>query len=95
MGGQARGLRRWRVGRRADSTSHHYSRPPLGFRHGDARLGLTDLHAFRKPGDRKSIVIMNLHPSFSLEPRGPARTYPFADNAIYEINIDTEPATST
>jgi hypothetical protein len=54
--------------------SHHYSGPALGFPHGDARLDLTDLYAFGKPGDdRKSILIMNVHPSFSLEPRGPTR----------------------
>jgi len=70
--------------------SHHYSGPALGFPHGDARLDLTDLYAFGKPGDdRRSILIMNVHPSFSLEPRGPTRTDPFADQAIYEIKIDT------
>ena len=31
--------------------SHHYSGPALGFPHGDARLDLTDLYAFGKPGD--------------------------------------------
>jgi hypothetical protein len=49
--------------------SHHYSGPALGFPHGDARLDLTDLYVFGKPGDdRRSILIMNVHPSFSLEP---------------------------
>jgi hypothetical protein len=39
--------------------SHHYSGPSLGFPHGDARLDLTDLYAFGKPGDdRKSILII-------------------------------------
>ena len=71
--------------------SHHYSGPALGFPHGDARLDLTDLYAFGKPGDAsKSILIMNVHPSFSLEPRGPTRTDPFADQALYEIKIDTD-----
>lgn len=70
--------------------SHHYSGPALGFPHGDARLDLTDLYAFGKPGDdAKSILIMNVHPSFSLDPRGPTRSDPFADEAIYEIKIDT------
>ena len=70
--------------------SHHYSGPALGFPHGDARLDFTDLYAFGKPGDdRKSILIMNVHPSFSLEPRGPTRSDPFADEAIYELKIDT------
>jgi hypothetical protein len=59
--------------------SHHYSGPALGFPHGDARLDLTDLYAFGKPGDdSRSILVMNVHPSFSLEPRGPTRSDPFA-----------------
>lgn len=70
--------------------SHHYSGPKLGFPHGDARLDLTDLFAFSKPGDSsKSILIMDVHPSFSLEPRGPTRSDPFAHEAIYEFKIDT------
>src|SRR5207245_2228480 len=44
--------------------SHHYSGPDWAFPHGDARLDLTDLYAFPKPGDAgKSILIMNVHPS--------------------------------
>lgn len=71
--------------------SHHYSGLALGFPHGDARLDLTDLFAFGKPGDdRKSVLIMNVHPSFSLEPRGPTRSDPFAHDAIYELKIDTD-----
>lgn len=31
--------------------SHHYSGPNIGFPRGDARLDLTDLYAFPKPGD--------------------------------------------
>ena len=30
--------------------SHHYSGPDYGFPQGDARLDLTDLYAFPKPG---------------------------------------------
>jgi hypothetical protein len=38
--------------------SHHYSGSDFGFPHGDARLDLTDLYAFLKPGDpRKSFVM--------------------------------------
>jgi hypothetical protein len=44
--------------------SHHYSGPNWGFPCGDARLDLTDLYAFPKPGNAgKSILIMNVHPS--------------------------------
>jgi hypothetical protein len=44
--------------------SHHYSYPDSVFPRGDARLDLTDLYVFPKPGDSaKSILIMNVHPS--------------------------------
>ena len=70
--------------------SHHYSGPEYGFPHGDARLDLTDLYAFPKPGDpEKSILIMNAHPSESVNPPGPTTCEPFATTAIYELNIDT------
>jgi hypothetical protein len=70
--------------------SHHYSGPNLGFPHGDARLDLTDLYAFPKPGDPgKSILIMDVHPSVGLSPEGPTTPEPFAPTAIYELKIDT------
>src|SRR6476660_5273788 len=70
--------------------SHHYSGPDFGFPHGDARLDLTDLYAFPKPGDpRKSILIMNVHPSAFVNPPGPTSTEPFAPEALYELKIDT------
>ena len=51
--------------------SHHYSGPDFGFPHGDARLDLTDLYAFPKPGEAdKSILIMNVHPSAVVNPPG-------------------------
>ena len=71
--------------------SHHYSGPNVGFPHGDARLDITDLFAFPKPGDaQKSILILNVHPSFSLEPLEPTRVDPFASDALYEFKIDTD-----
>ena len=70
--------------------SHHYSGPEYGFPHGDARLDLTDLYAFPKPGDPgKSILIMNVHPSVSVNSPGPTTCEPFATTAIYELKIDT------
>jgi hypothetical protein len=70
--------------------SHHYSGPNLGFPHGDARLDLTDLYAFPKPGDAsKSILIMNVHPSVGFNPAGPTTDDPFATEAVYELKIDT------
>ncbi len=70
--------------------SHHYSGPDFGFPHGDARLDFTDLYAFPKPGDAsKSILIMNVHPSFGVNPPGPTTDEPFATEAVYELKIDT------
>jgi hypothetical protein len=77
--------------RRSQFMSHHYSGPDFGFRHGDARLDLTDLYAFPKSGDAgKSILIMYLHPSVGLNPTGPTTDDPFAPQAIYELKIDTD-----
>src|SRR5579862_4701540 len=71
--------------------SHHYSGPNFGFPHGDARLDLTDLYAFPKPGAAgKSILIMNVHPSTSVLPHGPTVADAFAPDAIYELKIDTD-----
>jgi hypothetical protein len=70
--------------------SHHYSGPNVGFPRGDARLDFTDLYAFPKPGDPgKSILIMNVHPSFGVNPPGPTTAEPFAPEALYELKIDT------
>src|SRR5271170_3180827 len=70
--------------------SHHYSGPDFGFPRSDARLDLTDLYAFPKPGDMgKSILIMNVHPSASVVPPGLTTTEPFAPEAMYEFKIDT------
>ena len=70
--------------------SHHYSGPDYGFPHGDARLDLTDLYPFPKPGDKhKSIFVMNVHPSAGVNPPGPTTDVPFAPEAVYELKIDT------
>jgi hypothetical protein len=70
--------------------SHHYSGPDTGFPHGDARLDLTDLFAFPKPGHSgKSILVMNVHPSASIVPPGLTPSEPFAPDALYEFKIDT------
>jgi hypothetical protein len=71
--------------------SHHYSGPDYGFPHGDARLDLTDLYAFPKPGEAgKSVLIMNVHPSAGVNPAGPTIAEPFAPGAMYEFKIDTD-----
>ncbi len=70
--------------------THHYSGPNFGFPRGDARLDFTDLFAFPKPGDpSKSTIIMNMHPSFGLNPPGSTTTEPFASEALYELKVDT------
>ena len=69
----------------------YYSGPDISFPHGDARLDLTDLFAFPKPGDSgKSILIMNVHPSAVLLSQEPTTREPFAADALYEIKIDTD-----
>src|SRR5437868_15449979 len=71
--------------------SHHYSGPNFVFPHGDARLDYTDLFAFPKPGDpSKSILIMDVHPSFDVLQSGPTTAEPFAPEGLYEIKIDTD-----
>src|SRR6266436_9835349 len=71
--------------------SHHYSGPDFGFPQGDARLDLTDLYAFPKPGEAdKSILIMNVHPSAVVDPPGPTIAEPFSPEALYELRIDTD-----
>src|SRR5258708_35700743 len=70
---------------------HHYSGPNLVFPGGDARLDYTDLFAFPKPGDpSKSILIMDVHPSFDVLQSGPTTAEPFAPAGLYEIKIDTD-----
>ncbi len=70
--------------------SHHYSGPDLGFPHGDARLDITDLFVFPSPANaQKSILILNAHPSVSLDKLAPTRLDPFASDALYEFKIDT------
>lgn len=71
--------------------SHHYSGPDYGFPHGNARLDLTDLYAFPKPGaPDRSILVMNVHPSSTIVPLGPTIAEPFAADALYELKIDTD-----
>jgi Domain of unknown function (DUF4331) len=71
--------------------SHHYSGPNFAFPRGDARLDYTDLYAFPKPADpSKSILIMDVHPSFDVIQSGPTTAEPFAPEALYEIKIDMD-----
>jgi uncharacterized protein DUF4331 len=70
--------------------SHHASGPNFGFPRGDARLDMTDLYAFTKPGDpAKSIIVLNVHPSFRLDSPEPTTSEPFKPGALYEVKVDT------
>src|SRR5258707_13130248 len=69
--------------------SHHASGPNFGFPRDDARLDMTDLYAFAKPGDSdKSILIINVHPSSRLDSPKPTTTEPFKPGAMYEFKFD-------
>jgi hypothetical protein len=70
--------------------SHHYSGPDFGFPSGDARLDLTDVYVFPKPGaPGRSILMMNVHPSSTVVNPAPTVREPFSPDALYEIRIDT------
>jgi Domain of unknown function (DUF4331) len=71
--------------------SHHASGPNFGFPRGDARLDMTDLYVFAKPGDAgKSILVLNVHPSVAVNPPGRTTKEPVAPGALYEFKIDTD-----
>ena len=68
--------------------SHHASGPNFGFPRGDARLDMTDLYAFTKPGNpAKSIIVLNVHPSFRLDSPEPTTSEPFKPGALYEVKV--------
>ena len=70
--------------------SHHASGPNFGFPRDDARLDMTDLYAFTKLGEpAKSIIVLNVHPSFALASPEPTTSEPFKPGALYEFKIDT------
>src|SRR5262249_44136633 len=71
--------------------SHHSSGPDFSFPRGDARLDITDFYAFPKRGDPvKSILILNVHSSVSINPPGSTTREPFAPGSLYQIKIDTD-----
>jgi Domain of unknown function (DUF4331) len=80
-----------RLKKRESRMSHHVCGPNFTFPHGDARLDMTDLYAFTKPGDPgKSIIVLNVHPSMGVNPLAPTTREPFAPEALYEIKVDTD-----
>ncbi|MGW9213924.1 DUF4331 family protein [Embleya sp. NPDC055664] len=62
--------------------SHHLSGPDLRSPKDDARLDLTDLFVFCRPGGR-TVLIMNVHPIAGAG----ATLHP---DAVYRINVDTD-----
>jgi hypothetical protein len=71
--------------------AHHYSGPDFSFPYGDARLDHCDLFVFPAPERTgRSVFVMNVHPSFGLNPPGPTTPEPFAPNAIYELKLDAD-----
>ena len=76
--------------------THHYSGPSFGFPRSDPRLDFTDLFAFPNPRDASSsTIIMNMHPSASIDPKKPfnqqdsTTNEPFAAEGLYELRVDT------
>src|SRR5260370_32684229 len=68
-----------------------YLAPTLVCPGGDAALDYTVLFVFPKRGDpSKSILIMDVHPSFDVLQSGPTTAEPFAPEGLYEIKIDTD-----
>jgi hypothetical protein len=52
---------------------------------------MTDLYAFPKPGQPdRSVLVLNVHPSFAVNPLGPTTKEPFAPGALYQFKIDTD-----
>src|SRR6267378_1570604 len=76
--------------------SHHASGPNFGFPLGDARLDMTDLYAFPKPGQPdRSVLILNVHPSYAVNPLGPTTKEPFARGAHEPLACATKATSSS
>src|SRR5580658_6300225 len=66
------------------------SNPTSSYRRDKTQASRAPLAFAAKPGDvSKSIIILNVHPSFSLNPPGSTTAEPFAPGALYEIQFDT------
>ena len=71
--------------------SNHFSGPDLRFPGDDARLDITDLYAFPKPGQADAtVLVMDVCPSVSINPPGPTSADGLAAEAAYEFRIDTD-----
>jgi len=64
--------------------SDHLDAPGLQSPNMDARVDITDIYVFQKPGDaNKSILIFNVNPV------APTLADSFAPEAVYELKVDT------
>ena len=64
--------------------SDHLDAPGLKSPNIDARVDITDIYAFQKPGDAsKSVLILNVNPI------APTLADSFASEAVYELKVDT------
>ena len=64
--------------------SDHLDAPGLKSPNMDARIDITDIYAFQKPGDATRSVLV-----FNVNPVAPTFADSFAPEAVYELKVDT------
>lgn len=64
--------------------SDHLDAPGLKSPNMDARVDITDIYAFQKPGDTNTSVFV-----FNVNPVAPTLADAFASEAVYELKVDT------
>jgi len=64
--------------------SDHLDTPGLKSPNMDARVDITDIYVFQKPGDTNTSVLV-----FNVNPVAPTLADAFATEAIYELKVDT------
>ncbi len=64
--------------------SDHLDAPGLKSPNMDARVDITDIYVFQKPGDTNTSVLV-----FNVNPVAPTLADAFATDAIYELKVDT------
>src|SRR3989442_5955820 len=70
---------------RREALADHLDAPGLKSPSMDARVDITDLYAFQKPGDpNKSILVLNVNPL------APTLATAFESNGLYQLKIDTD-----
>lgn len=64
--------------------SDHLDAPGLKSPNMDARVDITDIYAFQKPGDANKTILV-----FNVNPVAPTLADSFAPEAVYELKVDT------